>query len=1237
MATKRRLRLFTLVAVILSVLSLSQPVLADGGIWQSYIVLNSTYYDVNATTGNPDFTGQDLGTFTPGATPLTLNGGEVKTWKNNGTDIQSTRLYYRVYPTGSPSGSFTGINLPWNADLGGGDQKWVETGQSSDLLSGLSDDNYTLEIYYEASTNGVDAPAKLYDNNGGANYKATFTVSSLPTPITVTGAKALWLDAGVIAWNGLAGDSYKLLYDADGGVTTAAEGTACAFPTPSAPCYVDLAVSGTVSGYAKNPNATGLTRLITGLTADHAKFLLKGQVVVASYNSGGARLEATGAQIQSVLDALYAANAKTQTLGVAYSAGVPTLRVWAPTAQSVSLRKYETSTTGTYTTQALTEDAASGIWSVAGDAGWDRDFYLLDVQVYVPGEDAVLNNLATDPYAVSISTNSERSQFVDLNDADLKPSGWDTLSKPTLAAFEDITIYEMHIRDFSINDATVDASDRGTYLAFTYDGAGPDPNTTLSDGMNHLLDLEDAGLTHVHLLPTFDIASVPEASVPRTVDPNPTGYARDSDQPQAIIGAQRANDGFNWGYDPYHYGVPEGSYSTNPDGILRILEFRRMVSALNQNGLRVVMDVVYNHTAASGQEAKSVLDKVVPGYYYRYDTNGNLYNSSCCSDTAAEYEMMEKLMIDTVVRFAVDYKVDGFRFDLMNLHTRQNMLNLQSAVTALNVPSHGVDGSKIYLYGEGWNFGSASSKGLTTCPNCYAQKYNMTGTGIGCFNDIIRDAAHGGYSEDSLQIRRQGFSNGLSYDWNGYEYADRYQSDLHIAMDELRSALRGSGSDWNGQGAPFTDDPQESVAYVEKHDNETLFDQNVFKLPSGANITDRVRAQNMGQSLIALSQGVPFFQMGTDILRSKSLDRNSYDSGDWFNRVDWTYTTNYFGSGRPPAWDNSGRWAIMSPLLTNTALDPAGADITFAAAHFRELLRLRYSSPLFHLGTEAAVNARTSYYNGSNFLDGFLALRLSDEVAPDLDGAYENIFVFFNAHKIQQSITIAGANGFTLHPLHLDGVDDDPIVQSATFNDTTDTFTIPARTTVVFVSTQALTAPPEPSTLDWVGKLWPRGGVANDIDEGAFAPSGFDVYVHVYEAGATEAPGQALGIECYLHWGKYGEAWNDIAMTFNAQQDNDDEYKGTIPQATLNALEPGTYGFTAYCKKTSETGEKWKEDSYDIGGVDTDDDQGDGLITVIPAGDAAIPPTGGVFVHLFEWPWADIEKECTYLAEKGYA
>ena len=1107
----------------------------------------------------------------------------------------------------------------------------------------------TTVIYYvfsAANTTSVapadaDLMAINVDTNGGGNY--SYTVVIPPRPIPVTGAKALWLDQGAIAWNGVGGaSSYKLVYDPDGGILDTAETTA--FVAANSPGYLVLTASGTIgtNAYPKNPNANGLIRLqLSGITSVALKALLKGQVIVTAYNSGGTRIDATRVQAQSVLDDLYVTQgtAISATLGVTYNAGMPTVRLWAPTARSVTMQRFASASTSVSTTHRMTLDPLSGVWSVTGDAGWDRQYYLFDVQVYVPALDAVVNNVVSDPYALTLSpdtadTADPRSQFVNLADADLKPAGWDSLSKPALAAPEDIVVYEMHVRDFSIDDSTVITSaDRGTFMAFTYDGAGPDPNPELSDGMEHLLALKDAGLTHVHLLPAFDIASVPEYSVPRTVAPAPTGHARAGVAQQAAIGAARATDGFNWGYDPYHYGAPEGSYSTDPDGGQRILEFRRMVAALNQNGLRVVMDVVYNHTAAKGQEDKSVLDKVVPGYYYRYDTNGTLYESSCCADTAAEYAMFEKLMIDTLRRWAVDYKVDGFRFDLMNLHTRQNMLNVKSALQGLTVGANGVDGSRIYLYGEGWDFGSALSKGLTTCPHCYARQTNMTGQGIGLFNDKLRDAAHGGYSTDDTGIRKQGFINGLSYDWNGYFYNNRDQSDLRTVMDILRSGLRASGTDWNGQGSPFTDDPQEAVNYVEKHDNETLFDQNVFKLPSGTSMAERVRAQNMGTGIIGLAQGIPFIQMGQDILRSKSLDRNSYDSGDWFNRVDWSLTNHNFGVGLPPTWDNNSRWDIMGPLLANTALDPATADMEFAAGQLREILRIRKSSPLFRLRTEAAINAQTSFYNtGASPLDGLVVMGLADSGATDLDASYETILLFFNANKITQTLTIANVNNFSLHPIQADNVDADPVVKRASFNDGSDTFTIPPRTTAVFVSDELILAT---STLDFVGRMHPRGSVSNQINQGAFASAGFDVYVQVYEPGVTNSVGQGSGVACALHWGKYGATWSDVAMIYNGDIGNNDEYKATLSQATINALAPGAYGFATYCQRPGET-KKWKQDLYDIDGVGADDDQGDGIITIVPAADSSPEAAGGVFVHLFEWKWTDIQKECAYLAAKGY-
>jgi hypothetical protein len=212
------LPLAILAVILVSLFAVVRPVSAAAGIFESYIVLNGTYYDVNANTSNPDFPGEYLGTFSSIWRPLTLNGGEIKTFKNNGTDISIGRLQYRVYPVNGTPGNFTAVTLPFAEDLGGNDQRWAETGLTIDLLDGLADGYYEIEIYFEADTNGVDADSIIYDSAGGANYKATFGVGS---------ARALWLDATTIAWNGASGSSYRLLYDPDGGLVPATAGSHC--------------------------------------------------------------------------------------------------------------------------------------------------------------------------------------------------------------------------------------------------------------------------------------------------------------------------------------------------------------------------------------------------------------------------------------------------------------------------------------------------------------------------------------------------------------------------------------------------------------------------------------------------------------------------------------------------------------------------------------------------------------------------------------------------------------------------------------------------------------------------------------------------------------------------------------------------------------------------------------------------------------------------------------------------
>ena len=289
------------------------------------------------------------------------------------------------------------------------------------------------------------------------------------------------------------------------------------------------------------------------------------------------------------------------------------------------------------------------------------------------------------------------------------------------------------MRDFSITDETVPAGHRGTYLAFTDDR---------SDGMRHLRRLADSGLNTLHLLPSNDIATIEEdRSKQQEPQCDLRSFPPDSEAQQACLEPIRDTDGFNWGYDPLHYTTPEGSYSTRPDGPARTREFREMVQAVNRAGLRVVMDVVYNHTPAAGQDPKSILDRIVPGYYHRLTLTGSVETSTCCSNTATEHRMMEKLMVDSVVTWAREYKVDGFRFDLMGHHSKANMLEVRRALDKL--------GRDIYVYGEGWNFGEVANDARFV----QATQLNMAGTGIGTFSDRLRDAVRGGgpFDEDPRQ------------------------------------------------------------------------------------------------------------------------------------------------------------------------------------------------------------------------------------------------------------------------------------------------------------------------------------------------------------------------------------------------------------------------------------------------------------------------------------------------------
>ena len=868
-----------------------------------------------------------------------------------------------------------------------------------------------------------------------------------------------WPAAGLPAGTDPATLSWRLHWSATGGLAVDAEavtgGSVATLTRDPAGLPASLV--------AAHPELKGYVALRTDkATARQMGEILRGQVAVAMYDSSDVLLDATGVQDAIALDALYATPASRGAYGVSVSGGRVGFRLWAPTAQDVTLLTWAAGSADQPVATAhrtpMTR-STDGSWSASLGAAGRNARYLYEVKVWAPSTQKVETNVVTDPASVALTPNSTRSVAVDLADPAFMPSAWRTTPSPRLAKDVDSTIYELHVRDYSMSDAKVPAALRGSYLAFAENG----------DGRAHLRALAKAGLNTVHLLPTFDIASIEEDKAKQqTPQCDLSSYAPDSDQQQKCVTAVASKDAFNWGYDPYHWSVPDGSYTSTTqaaDGGQRIAQFRTMVGALHQDGLRVVLDQVFNHTSASGQADQSVLDKVVPGYYHRLNATGAVETSTCCQNVATEHAMGQKIMVDSVVSWARNYKVDGFRFDLMGHASRDNMLAVRSALDALTPAKDGVDGTAIYLYGEGWNFGEVADNARFT----QATQGQLGGTGIGTFSDRLRDAVRGGGPFDD-DPRRQGFGSGESTDPNGAAVNDgaatrlAHDTDLvqlglagnlrafQFRSQESGQVVRGDKVDYNGAPAGYADQPDEVVSYVDAHDNETLFDALTYKLPVATSMSDRVRMNTLSLATTALAQTPSFWHAGADLLRSKSLDRDSYDSGDWFNRLDWTGADNGFGHGLPPEGPNSNKWPYMKPLLANPALKPSAGDVQKASAMAQDLLRLRFSSPLFRLGTASSIESKVSFpvSGTADAHAGVVVMRVDDTKGADADPSLDGLVVVFNATPDAVSQKVPGLTGrVTLSPVQAGG--SDAVVKQSTWDAGTSTLTVPARTVAVFV------------------------------------------------------------------------------------------------------------------------------------------------------------------------------------------
>ncbi|XP_048231440.1 pullulanase 1, chloroplastic isoform X2 [Ricinus communis] len=794
-----------------------------------------------------------------------------------------------------------------------------------------------------------------------------------------------------------------------------------------------------------------------------AKSLLKCQLAVASYEADGKCRSATGLQLPGILDELYSYDGP---LGAHYSKNAVSLHLWAPTAQAVLVYIYKDSFSKVpLEIHQLKE--VNGVWSIKGPKDWEGCYYVYEVSVYHPSTLRIEKCYANDPYARGLSSDGKRTLLVNLTSESLKPEGWDNLAKekPSLLSFCDISLYELHIRDFSANDQTVHPDFRGGYLAFTFEN---------SAGVLHLKKLSNAGITHVHLLPTFQFAGVDDVKENwKCVDNKMLEtLLPDSIEQQAQITAVQDNDGYNWGYNPVLWGVPKGSYASNPNGPSRTIQFRKMVQALNRIGLRVVLDVVYNHLHGSGPfDENSVLDKIVPGYYLRRNIDGIIENSTCVNNTASEHYMVERLIIDDLLNWAVNYKVDGFRFDLMGHLMKSTMVKAKIALHSLSVERDGVDGSSLYIYGEGWDFGEVAKNGR----GVNASQFNLYGTGIGSFNDRIRDAMLGG--SPFGHPLHQGFVTGLMLQPNGHDHGGKDVEELMLttAKDHIQVGMAANlrdfvlinsegkevkGSEittYGGEPVAYALSPTETINYVSAHDNETLFDIVSMKTPMEISVDERCRLNHLATSIIALSQGIPFFHAGDEMLRSKSLDRDSYNSGDWFNRLDFSYNSNNWAVGLPPQKKNEKNWPLIKPRLADPSFKPQKHHIVAATENFLDVLQMRYSSPLFRLTTANAIQERVRFHNtGPSWIPGVIVMSIEDghEGFPglsQLDPIYSYIVVIFNTRPTKVSFTSPAlrARTFELHPVQVKSADE--VVKNSRYEASSGCFTVPPITTSVFV------------------------------------------------------------------------------------------------------------------------------------------------------------------------------------------
>ncbi|MCH5160524.1 MAG: type I pullulanase [Clostridiales bacterium] len=654
-------------------------------------------------------------------------------------------------------------------------------------------------------------------------------------------------------------------------------------------------------------------------------------------------------------------------LGVTFSADKITYKLWAPASKSVTLNIYASGEGGdaeeTIEMKRSDKEGEAGVFEAETSKDMSGKYYTYSVLTGSTKSEIV------DPYARSAGRNGKRGMILDLDTTD--PDGWANHHRPAArGSYSNAIIYEMHIRDMTIHESSnVSKANRGKFLGLT---------ESYSDKITPLDYIKSLGVTEVHILPMFDFATVNE---------------------NFNVAEYGAANQFNWGYDPLNYNVPEGSYSSDPaDGAKRVNELKQMIMALHKADIRVIMDVVYNHVSDA---ANSNFEKILPGYFFRTNSAGGFTNGSGCgNDTASERYMFHKFIVDSVNYWADEYKLDGFRFDLMGLHDTLTMNDVYDTLAEKN--------PDIMVYGEGWTMGTMAETSTMKKADMTHASYMPN---IAFFNDITRDAIKGGGFD--IPITARGFAEGSKRD-----------AAIYVG------AVGGTANTAAGYGIlekkAFASSPLQNINYVSCHDNATLWDKINACADNGdfgGNALETKKAMNrLAATAVFTSQGSVFMLAGEELLRSKpTTEENDYD-----NRPEkWLYDDYYFA-------DNS----YKSPDSTN-AIDWSLADKNSDMVdYYKALIELRKNTPQFHLSTKAQIDANVTIID-DKMRDGVACYAIKNPTSN------EYVVLLFNGTSTKTAINVPQGN----YSVYINGKKANGTTPVATF--TGDSFTVGAFSAVV--------------------------------------------------------------------------------------------------------------------------------------------------------------------------------------------